>query len=59
MLEIEIPTDTKKLKAQIDALEEQIRKDTNEKDLEIHKDAYRKLVGEYIKRKDRQKHRNK
>jgi hypothetical protein len=59
MLEVEIPEDIKKLKFQIDVLEEQIRKDTNEKDLEIHKAAYRKLVSEYIKRKDRQKHRNK
>lgn len=43
MVEVVIPTDKKKLKAQIKALEYQIKADTNPKDRKIHKEALKKL----------------
>ena len=43
MVEVVIPTDKKKLKAQIKALEYQIKADTNSKDKKIHREALKKL----------------
>lgn len=43
MIKVLIPIDKKKLKAQIKALEYQIKADTNSKDKKIHKEALKRL----------------
>lgn len=48
MPEVEVPEDTTKLKQQIEALAYQIKQD--KKQIQIHNAAYRKLLGEYVKR---------
>ena len=53
MPRVVIPEDTKKLKRKINALIYQISIDINDKDRAIHKEAYKTLVEEYIKRVNR------
>lgn len=51
MLRVELPNNIQKIDKQIQALEWQIKQDTNEKDIVIHKQALADLINHRVKLK--------
>jgi hypothetical protein len=48
-IKVVVPKGKEKLVRQLKALDYQIKRDTNERDREIHQDAYNTLMEEYLK----------